>query len=168
MFSYHVVSEESVHSKVAGEEGAVSIAAKHKSQEDHTDPCAIGLEIAIVRHGPAVDTLSLGGTVKEKVSDTNYDIVDNLCACDDIDEPGKHLGRSGVDVQEAEEGEANSNKEAIERHALLGALLEEFRCLPFESEAIKRTGAVVGVGISSREDRRAQKCVDEVRKAADA
>ena len=123
MISYHVVSEQSVHSKVSGEEGAITIAAKHKSQEDHADPCAVGLEITIVRHGPAVKTLSLGGTVEEEVSDTDHKVVNDLRTCDDIDEPSEHLGRSSVDVQEAKEGEADGDKKAVEWHTLLGALL---------------------------------------------
>jgi hypothetical protein len=166
--SYHVVSEQSVHSKISGEKGAVTVAAEHKSQEDHADPCAIGLEITIVRHSPAVNTLSLGGTVEEEVSDTDHNVVDDLRTCDDIDEPGEHLGRSSIDVQEAKEGEADGDKKAVERHALLSALLQELRCLTFEGKTVKRAGSVVSVGVSSGEDRRAQKCVDEMRKTADA
>jgi hypothetical protein len=151
VFSYHVISEKSIHSKFTGEEGAVSIAAKHESQEDHADPCAMGLEIAIVRHVPAVNTLNFGGAVKEEVSNTDHKVVDDLRAGDYVDKPGEHLCRSSVDVQEAEEGEANGDKKAVERHTLLGALLQELRCLAFEGKTVKRTGSVVGIGISSGE-----------------
>lgn len=98
---HHVIREEAVNSESARKEGTISVAAKDKGHENHADPCAVGLEISIIRHDLAIYALSLNGSVEEQIRDADDDVINDLSTSDDVDKPSEYLGRPSVDIQEA-------------------------------------------------------------------
>lgn len=89
------------------------------------------------------------------------EVVDKLAAGDEVDEVVHDIGRRAADLQEGEQAEAEREEQGPEWDTGLGTPREKARGVAFERHAVQGAGCREEEAVSSAEDGRHDKRVDE-------
>lgn len=165
----HGVRREEVgDAPAAREEDGVAEDALDEDHVDEGDVGAVGLQVADVREGGAVEALGPAGAVEEDVRQADADVVDHGGALGDGLQRGDGGGGAAGDLEEGEEGEDHDDGEGVDGDAVPHGALEEGRGLAVAGEAVEGAHGAVDVGVAGAEDARDQERVDDVRQHGDA
>lgn len=137
---------------VEGSQRGVTVSVADDSVKDESDPGAVGLEPAEVRHRLAVNALDLTGTVVEEEGDVHSDVVHDTSTSDEGEKDGKSLGGAAVELKEGKKREDHGDGETVNRNTVLGSLAEEARGASFEGQTVQGSGRAVSVGVAGGED----------------
>lgn len=161
-----VVGEEGSHVKGRAERGP-AVGEDDDGLQDEGDPGAVGLEVAVVGHGAAVNTLGLARGVVVQEGNGHDDVVYHAAARDEGQQPLEDLGGSAAALEEGQHGEDHGDGEAVDGDAVLGGFPEEGRGAAVACEGVEGPGRAVGVRVTGGEDRREEQGIHQVGEALD-
>lgn len=161
-----VVGEEGADVESRAERGP-AVGEDDDGLQDEGDPGAVGLEVAVVGHGAAVDILRLARGVVVEEGYRHHDVVDNAAARDEGQQPFQDLGGAATALEEGQHGEDHGDGEAVDGDAVLGSFPEDGRGPAVAGEGVEGPGRAVCVRVSGGEDCREEQGIHQVGQALD-
>jgi len=113
--------------------------------------CDIGLESVVIGVFRGIVSLSDEASAEEDVSQVHGEPTRESSSRRETDEPMEDSLSSRGNIHEREHAKGTANQNRNNRETLLGAISQDFRCLPAERKSIENSGRTEQETISGRE-----------------